>query len=94
MTTIRAMPPWMFSLDGTFLGFGDGGSQWPKHLHLDVDGEVLAIQIRRELRPLLNAQLQPGDRLRCIGRSQIHSKTGMIALKANHVFRPETPSGG
>ncbi len=54
-------PPWMFTLDGTFLGFVETDSTKAKTIRLDVDGEVLTIKLRKEVRRVLRSRLQPGD---------------------------------
>ncbi|WP_052049678.1 (2Fe-2S) ferredoxin domain-containing protein [Leptolyngbya sp. KIOST-1] len=84
MTDITSLPPWMFSLDGTFMGFVETDFAKVKTIRLEVDGEILSIKLRKEVRALLRSRLQPGDYLRCIGRSELDGDT--IKLKANQVF--------
>ncbi|NJL46029.1 MAG: (2Fe-2S) ferredoxin domain-containing protein [Leptolyngbyaceae cyanobacterium SM2_3_12] len=57
-----------------------------------MEGELFAIKLPKELRSPLRLQVKPGDRLRCIGRSQIDKAGQVIKLKAYQVFTlaPET----
>jgi len=80
------MPPRMFSLEGTFLGFLGGDLKKPKSLVLDVDQEYVAIKLPKELRASIPRSAVVGDRLRCIGCSQVDYKAGVIKLKAYQVF--------
>lgn len=80
------MPPRMFSLEGTFLGVLGGDSKKPKSLVLDVDQEHVAIKLPKELRSSISRSAVVGDRLRCIGCSQIDFKAGVIKLKAYQIF--------
>ncbi|WOD40135.1 (2Fe-2S) ferredoxin domain-containing protein [Nodosilinea sp. E11] len=84
MSDTTSLPPWMFNLDGTFLGFVEADPIKVKTICLEVDGEVLAIKLRKEVRALLRSRLQPGDYLRCIGRSELDGD--IIKLKAYQVF--------
>jgi (2Fe-2S) ferredoxin len=83
------LPPWMFNLDGTFLGFVEADPAKAKIIRLEVDGEVLTIKLRKELRRVLRSRLQFGDYLRCIGRSELDGE--IIKLKAYQVFTLLTP---
>ncbi len=76
--------PSMFNLDGTFLEFVGDQPTKAKAIHLEVEGEVLTIKLRKELRPMLRSRLQPGDYLRCIGRTKVDGTTN--TLKARQVF--------
>jgi (2Fe-2S) ferredoxin len=87
------MPPRMFSLEGTFLGFLGGTSKKPKSLVLDVDREHIAIKLPKELRASIPRSAVVGDRMRCIGCSQVDFKAGVIKLKAYQIFFLP-PSGG
>jgi (2Fe-2S) ferredoxin len=89
MADTTSLPPWMFTLDGTFLGFVEDDVSKAKTIRLEVEGEVLAIKLRKEVRRVLRSRLQPGDYLRCIGRSELDGKT--IKLKAHQVFTLLTP---
>ncbi len=84
MPDTTTLPPWMFTLDGTFLGFIGDDLAKAKSIHLEVDGEVFTVKVRKELREILRSRLQPGDHLRCIGRSELDGDT--IKLKAHQVF--------
>jgi (2Fe-2S) ferredoxin len=84
MADTTSLPPWMFNLDGTFLGFVEADPIKAKTIRLEVDGEVLTIKLRKEVRRVLRSRLQPGDYLRCIGRSELGDDT--IKLKAYQVF--------
>jgi nitrogen fixation protein NifT len=87
-STRRPMQPpsYWFNLDGTCRGFLGGDSRKPKSLLLEVDAECLAIKLPKELRPNIQRWLQVGDRVRCVGRSHIDHKAGVIKLKAYQVF--------
>ena len=78
------LPPWMFNLDGTFLGFVGDDPAKAKAIYLDVEGEWLTIKLPKEVRTVLRSRLQPGDYLRCIGRTEFDGST--IKLKAHQVF--------
>ncbi|TVQ05694.1 MAG: (2Fe-2S) ferredoxin domain-containing protein [Leptolyngbya sp. DLM2.Bin27] len=82
-------PPLMFNLDGTFLGFVEADPAKAKTIRLEVDSEVLTIKLRKDVRRVLRSRLQPGDHLRCIGRSEINGDT--VKLKAHQVFTLITP---
>ncbi|NJL46933.1 MAG: (2Fe-2S) ferredoxin domain-containing protein [Leptolyngbyaceae cyanobacterium SM2_5_2] len=84
MADKTSLPPWLFNLDGIFLGFVGEEPSKAKSIHLQVEEDVLTIKIRKELRERLRSRLQPGDYLRCIGRSEIDGDT--IKLKALQVF--------
>lgn len=91
-------PSWLFHLEGTVVGFLDETSpsglnspqncsrsrsaRKPKAIVLDVEQEQLAIKLPKDLRSSLHQTLQPGDRVRCIGCSQLDPKTHVIKLKA------------
>jgi (2Fe-2S) ferredoxin len=80
------MPPRMFSLEGTFLGFLGGDTKKPKSFVLDIDQEHVAIKLPKELRSSISRSAAVGDRLRCIGCSQVDFKAGVIKLKAYQIF--------
>ncbi|HIK46142.1 MAG TPA: (2Fe-2S) ferredoxin domain-containing protein [Leptolyngbyaceae cyanobacterium M65_K2018_010] len=84
MADSPSQPPWMFNLNGTFLGFCGDDPAKAKVIRLAVEGEVLAIKLPKALREPLQLRLQPGDYLRCIGRSSWED--GQIKLKAYQVF--------
>jgi (2Fe-2S) ferredoxin len=87
------MPPRMFSLEGTFLGFLGGDAKKPKSLVLDIDQEHVAIKLPKELRSSISRSAAVGDRLRCIGCSQVDFKAGIIKLKAYQIFFCPPPTG-
>ncbi len=76
----------MFSLEGTFLGFLGGNSKKPKSLVLGVEQEQIAIKLPKELRASMPRSVAVGNRLRCIGCSQVDYKAGVIKLKAYQIF--------
>lgn len=78
--------PWMFNLEGTFLGFIDSDSENVKSIGLEVDQETIAIKLPKKLRESAQQRLQPGDRVYCIGRSQVDPQTKTIKLNASHLF--------
>jgi len=86
MLNATQMPPRMFNLEGIFLGFLGGDPRKPKSLLLGVDQEQIAIKLPKELRPSITRSVSLGDRLRCIGCSQIDFKAGVIKLKAYQIF--------
>jgi (2Fe-2S) ferredoxin len=86
MLNSTQMPPRMFSLEGTFLGFLGGDAKKPKSLVLDVDQEHIAIKLPKELRSSIPHSAIVGDRLRCIGCSEVDYKAGIIKLRAYQVF--------
>ncbi len=48
--------------------------------------ETIAIKLPKKLRETAQQRLQPGDRIYCIGRSQIDPQTQTIKLNASHLF--------
>ncbi|HIK39874.1 (2Fe-2S) ferredoxin domain-containing protein [Thermoleptolyngbya sp. M55_K2018_002] len=76
--------PWLFNLDGTFLGFVGADSTTAKAIYLDVEGEVLTIKLPKKGRTTLRSHLKPGDYLRCLGRTKLDGST--IKLKAYHIL--------
>ena len=79
-------PPWTFDLEGIFLGFADRHPAKVKYLALEVDRERLTVTLPKELRHPMRLNLQPGDRVRCVGRSRLNHKAQMVELKAYQVF--------
>ena len=87
----QPLPPWMFDLDGTFLGFLGKHPSKPKSAVLEVDGEQMTVKLPKALRhSLRRQQFVPGDRVRCIGRSQVDFDARVIKLKA-YYFLPLSP---
>jgi (2Fe-2S) ferredoxin len=80
------LPPRLFNLEGTFLGFIGGDPRKPKSIVLGVEDEQIAIKLPKELRPSITRSVKVGDRLRCIGSTQVDFKAGIIKLKAYQVF--------
>jgi hypothetical protein len=93
MKASTQMPPQMFHLEGTFLGFLGNDAQNPTFLVLEVEQEPITIKLPRTLQPSIPRSAVVGDRLQCIGRSQIDYKAGLIKLRAYQIlFLP--PSEG
>lgn len=86
MLSAKPIAPRMFNLEGIFLGFLGGESKKPKSIILEVDQEHIAIQLPKELRAHAKSSLTVGDRLCCLGKSQVDFKAGIIKLKAYQVF--------
>ena len=76
----------MFDLEGIFLGFPERHPAKVKYLALEVDRERLTITLPKELRHPMRLNLQPGDRVRCVGRSRVNHKEQMVELKAYQIF--------
>ncbi|WP_017298859.1 hypothetical protein [Nodosilinea nodulosa] len=76
----------MFNLEGTLLGFIGGNSSRPKAIVLGVEDEQIAITLPKELRPFITRSVSAGDRLRCIGSTQVDFQAGVIRLKSHQVF--------
>lgn len=86
MLESQQMPPWMFNLQGTVLEFLGKDPHKPKSLVLEVEQEQLTIKLPKQLRSAWRLHLQPGYRVRCIGRSKVDRKTGVIKLEAYQLF--------
>lgn len=87
MTDPKYLPPNLFVLEGVFLGWLGKHPAKIKSIVLEVEQEQLVIKLPKELRDSLQKyHLQPGNRIRCVGRSQIDFKTGVIKLKAYQLF--------
>ncbi len=86
MLNTQQILPWMFNLEGTVLGFSGKDPDKPKSLILEIDQEPMPIKLPKKLRISLPDRLQPGDRINCIGRSQIDFDTGVIKLEAMLLF--------
>ncbi|MGD1856942.1 MAG: (2Fe-2S) ferredoxin domain-containing protein [Leptolyngbyaceae cyanobacterium] len=88
MPSTQQLPPNMFVLEGLFLGYLSPKKKKIKALILAVDQEQCVIKLPKEVRAALQSyQLQPGEPIRCIGRSRVDFKTGMIKLRAYQVLR-------
>lgn len=92
MSGSTQMPPWMFNLDGTFLGFLIHAPGQPPYLALDVEQEQMAIQLPLPLWESLQPLLTPGARIRCIGRSQLDFQAKTLKLSAYQVFALPSPA--
>ncbi|MEO1402988.1 MAG: hypothetical protein AAFV72_17310, partial [Cyanobacteria bacterium J06635_1] len=87
MPDTKQLPPRMFTLEGTFLGYLGKSPNKVKSIVLEVEQEQIFIKLPKELRATLQEyHLQPGHRVRCIGRTQIDLKAGVIKLKAYQLF--------
>jgi (2Fe-2S) ferredoxin len=86
MSQANLIPARTFNLEGTFLGFLGGDSRKPKSVVLNVEHEQMAIKLPKELRAYARSSLKVGDRLCCIGKSQVDFKAGIIKLEAYQVF--------
>lgn len=91
MCTPQPLPPGMFDLEGLFLGFSGQQPAKAKYILLAVEQEQMAIKVPKEMRYYLRSHLKIGDRIRCIGRSQVDFKSGMIKLNAYQLFPLASP---
>lgn len=82
----QQVPPGLFNIEGTFLGFSGKKPHKPKSIVLEVEQEQLTVKLPKELRTCLQRHLQIGCRVRCIGSSQVDFKAGAIKLQAYQVF--------
>jgi (2Fe-2S) ferredoxin len=83
-----------FDLEGEFLGFVDNYPQKFKYLKFALakcnaiaalTTGNLKIKLPKELRKVLSLTLVPGNHIRIIGYSKLHSRNGNIKLKAYDV---------
>ena len=89
---VKQLPPYMFILEGIFLGYLSKKNKKIKAIALEVEQEQLIIKLPKEIRGAVqDYQFQPGDQIRCIGRSQVNFTTGDIKLRAYQVY-PLFPS--
>ncbi|MGF1523976.1 MAG: (2Fe-2S) ferredoxin domain-containing protein [Leptolyngbyaceae cyanobacterium] len=86
MLDTQPMSRQLFDLEGIFLDFLEGDARKPKSIMLQVEQEQIAISIPKELRASIRGYIQPGDRIRCIGRTKVDFKAGTIKLKAYQLF--------
>ncbi|EKV00049.1 hypothetical protein Lepto7375DRAFT_2139 [Leptolyngbya sp. PCC 7375] len=87
MSPLKQLPPYMFILEGIFLGYLSKKKKKIKALALEVEQEQVVIKLPKEVRDSIQAyQFQPGDQIRCIGRSQVDFTTGTIKLRAYQVL--------
>ncbi|MEO0409498.1 MAG: (2Fe-2S) ferredoxin domain-containing protein [Cyanobacteria bacterium P01_A01_bin.135] len=92
MRNTASTPPYMFNLEGEFLGFLGSDLRRPKAVVVDVEQEPIAIGIPQALRARASLSLKPGDRLCCIGRSEINFQAGVVELEASQIFFPSSLS--
>lgn len=78
--------PWIFNLDGNFLGIVEDDSDRNQYIVLEVDEEPISIKYPESLCDRLKSQLQPGDRIQCIGRSQVDFLSKLVKLEAYQVW--------
>ena len=93
MSHANPTPSWLFNLEGTFLKFMGKDLDKPKSIVVEVEQEQMAIQLPKALRTTVRGHLQPGDRVHCVGRSQIDFADGIIKLQAYQLF-PLSPVNG
>ena len=88
----KPLPPWMFNLEGTFLGYlSEENAKKAKSIVIEVAQEQLAVELPKRLRASVHRSihqksLKPGDRIRCVGRSQLNFSLGVVQLKAYCLF--------
>lgn len=92
MPTNPPSPSRLFNLEGTLVDFLGGKPHKPKSLVLDIEQEPIAIQLPKELRSRIQSYLQPGDRVSCVGFTEVDYKAGLIKLKAAQVFGLSRPA--
>lgn len=93
MSDSQQLPPHMFILEGTFRGCIGQKPHKATSIVLEVEQEQLAIKLPKELQATLpEYQLRPGHQIRCIGRSQVDLKAGVVKLKAYQLFRLFPPT--
>ncbi|MDY6937803.1 MAG: hypothetical protein SWY16_09055 [Cyanobacteriota bacterium] len=78
-------PPWTFNLEGTLLGFLGNEPDRPMSLILEVDREQIPIALPQRMRSTVRSTLRMGDRIRCIGRSQLDFIGGVVHLNAYEI---------
>ena len=93
MAGTKHLPPYMFNLEGNFLGYLGTAPNKQKALVLDFEQEQLTIKLPKSVRTSLQAyDLQMGDPIQCIGRSQVDLSAGIIKLKAYYVMPLNRPA--
>ena len=83
---------WDFNFEGRFLGFWGHKPGKLKYIQLESSEENVQIKLPKELRTSLRLILQPGDRVRILGRGQLNRTTGELKLKARRVTTLPTNS--
>ena len=87
----KSLSPWIFNLDGNFLGISTDASGHERYIVLEVDDEPLSIKYPKQLCDRLKTQLKPGDRIQCIGRSQLDFLSKVVKLEAYQVWSVAVP---
>ncbi|MBE9059857.1 (2Fe-2S) ferredoxin domain-containing protein [cf. Phormidesmis sp. LEGE 11477] len=100
-TRLGGLPPWMFNLNGIFLGLLGEPPDQVRSIVLVVDTlveddlagepETIAIELPTNLQAAVKQSLRQrslrlGDRVRCIGRSQLDYAANVVQLKAYCLF--------
>ncbi len=87
---LASPPAGLFNLEGTFLGFLGQNLDQPESIVLEIEEEEIAIDLPKRISQLfqvpLRQQLKPGDRIHCIGRSQVNLQAGVVHLSAYQLF--------
>lgn len=87
MSDPQPTPSWLFNLEGTFLGFFGHPLDRPMSIVLEVEQEQIVLKLSQALSASMRqSHPQPGDRIRCVGQSQIDSLAGVIKLNAHQLF--------
>jgi hypothetical protein len=76
------MLPWLFDLEGIVLDFLSHSTHSDQYLLLEVEQEHITIS----LPAWFSSRLQPGDRVRCRGRSWLDTQTKTSQLDAYQVL--------
>ena len=84
--------PWIFNLDGNFLGIAEDDSSQDNYIVLEVDEEPLSIRYPQQLCDRLRQRLQPGDRIQCIGRSHLDFLSKVVKLEAYQIWPVTSPA--
>ncbi len=86
MSIPPTLPPRLFNLEGILLDFIGGDPTAPEAIALEVEQEYLTIHLSSALSQSVQTHLQPGDRVCCLGYSQVDWQAGLIQLQAYQVF--------
>ncbi|MEL6552043.1 MAG: (2Fe-2S) ferredoxin domain-containing protein [Cyanobacteria bacterium J06621_11] len=83
--------PWIFNIEGIFLGLLGEPPENVTAIALEVDQERMDIDLPENLsdavkHAIRRHTLQVGDRVRCIGRSRLNFSASIIELKAYCLF--------
>ncbi|MDJ0800672.1 MAG: (2Fe-2S) ferredoxin domain-containing protein [Calothrix sp. MO_167.B12] len=74
-----------FTIEGKFLGFLPEKREKNRYLQLQIESGNVEIKLPKNLRPVVSESLTPGEEIRVLGISKLHSQTGKIKLKAQQV---------